>query len=151
MNVHMPSVIKAGVIAAVVSGILAVLTAIPFVGGFIWLCTCFAGFLIPVGAGLLYGNFAPGQEDLAQSAIGGGLAGAIGGLIYGVISGLSTTVLATLIQSGDVETAVTALTAGIVGTLISCCGTAIGGLIFGAIGGALWTVFQGRKGSAAAA
>ena len=146
MNIHTPSVVKSGGIAAATSLVLGLLSAIPLLGCLVWPLACLGWFLIPTGAGLGYGYLAPGKEDLAQSALGGALAGGFGGLVYGLISGIMAAITnagmtAFLEQEGLVATA----SGGIVSFLLSLCGPLIGGLIFGAIGGVIWPLIQERQ------
>lgn len=147
MNIHTPSVVKAGGIAAAVSLILALLSGIPFLGCLIWPLACLGWFLIPAGAGVGYGYFAPGKEDLAQSALGGALAGGFGGLVYGLMSGIMSALtnagMAAFVEQSDI---VATASGGIVSFFLSLCPPLIGGLIFGAIGGVIWPLIQERQG-----
>lgn len=142
MKIDFGSVIKAGGIAAAAAIVLGIITEIPFVGSLLWLCLCIGGFLIPIGAGMAYGYFSPGDEEIGESAIGGLLAGGTAGILYGIIRGLAVAVFA-VIDSSDVVGAVSASVITIVG---SVCGSAIGGIIFGAIGGLIWYFVQQRRG-----
>lgn len=139
-NIHMQSVIKSGVVAAAAAILLGLLSLIPVIGPVAAFCLACAGFLIPVGAGIGYGYFAPGEEDMATSALGGALSGAASGLILGVFSGFSAAV-STAVSSNLGEAAV----GGIVGTLLCMCGFGLGGLVFGAIGGVIWPLIQGQR------
>ena len=146
MNIHTPSVVKSGGIAAATSLILALLSAIPLLGCLVWPLACLGWFLIPAGAGLGYGYLAPGKEDLAQSALGGALAGGFGGLVYGLISGILAAVtnagMAAFIEQTDI---VATASGGIFSFFFSLCPPIIGGLIFGAIGGVIWPLVQERQ------
>ncbi len=139
-NIDMQSVIKAGAAAAGVAILLGLLSLIPFLGPVVAICLACAGFLIPVGAGIGYGYLAPGEEDMATSALGGALSGGASGLILGIFSGLSSAVSTAVYSNvGD------ALASGTVATLLCVCGFGLGGLAFGAIGGVIWPLIQGRR------
>jgi len=139
-NIHMQSVIKAGAAAAGVAILLGVLSLIPFLGQVIAICLLCGGFLIPIGAGIGYGYFAPGEEDMTTSAIGGALSGGASGLILGLFSGLSSGVAAAFSSNiGD------ALAGGVGTTLLCVCGFGLSGLLFGAIGGVIWPAIQNQR------
>lgn len=146
MNIHTSSVVKAGGIAAAVSLVLALLSAIPLLGCLVWPLACLGWFLIPMGAGLGYGYYAPGKEDMGQSAIGGALAGGFGGLVYGLISGILAAVtnagMATFVEQTDL---VATASGGVASFFLSLCPPLIGGLFFGAIGGVIWPLVQGQR------
>lgn len=140
-NIHMQSVIKAGAAAAAVAIVLGLLSLIPVLGPMAAICLTCAGFLIPIGAGIGYGYLAPGEEDMATSALGGALSGGASGLILGVFSGFSSAVNTAMSSSmGD------ALAGGTITTLLCVCGLGLGGLIFGAIGGVIWPLIQKQRG-----
>jgi hypothetical protein len=141
MKIDFGSVIKAGGVAAAAAVVLGIISQIPFFGPILWFCFCIGGFLIPVGAGALYGYFAPGQEELGESALGGLLAGGTAGIIYGIFQGLTALIFSIFDSSGFVV----ALTASAFTTVFSVCGFAISGLLFGAIGGMLWPLIQQRR------
>ncbi|MFQ5435346.1 MAG: hypothetical protein ACE5FD_10765, partial [Anaerolineae bacterium] len=88
-GLHMPSVLKAGGAAAGVAILLGLSTMIPFIGGFVAICFLCGGFLIPIGGGMAYGYFAPGEEDTGQSAIGGALSGLAAGVLLGIFSAIT--------------------------------------------------------------
>lgn len=140
MNIHMGSVIKSGGLAAVLAIVLGLLSFIPVLGdiiGFVFLC---GGFLIPIAAGIGYGYFAPGKEEIKDSAVGGALAGGASGLLLGIFFGISATVNTAVSDSlGN------ALAGGAIVTLLCVCGLGIAGLIFGAIGGVIWPLIQRRS------
>ncbi|MCA9935645.1 MAG: hypothetical protein H6662_11930 [Ardenticatenaceae bacterium] len=139
-NIHMQSVIKAGAAAAGVAILLGLVSLIPFLGQVVAICLVCGGFLIPVGAGIAYGYFAPGEEDMTTSAIGGALSGGASGLILGVFSGLSSAVGTAFSSNiGD------ALASGTAATLLCVCGFGLSGLVFGAIGGVIWPMIQNQR------
>lgn len=140
-NLHMPSVLKAGGISAVVAILLGVLSLIPLIGPFIALCFLCGGVLIPVAAGMLYGYFAPGQEDTATAAVGGALAGGAGGIILAVFSSVSGAITAGM-QEGIGSGLAAGAVSGIFGAL--CLGFA--GFVLGAIGGLIWPLVQNQFG-----
>lgn len=146
MNIHTPSVVKSGGIAAATSLVLGLLSAIPLLGCLVWPLACLGWFLIPTGAGLGYGYLAPGKEDLAQSALGGALAGGFGGLVYGLMSGIMAAVtdagMAAFVEQTDI---VATASGGLISFFLSLCPPLIGGLIFGAIGGLIWPLVQERQ------
>lgn len=133
------SVVKAGGASAAVAILLGVLGFIPFIGPFIAICFLCGGFLIPIGAGMLYGYFAPGKEDTATAALGGALAGGVGGIILAVFSSL-TGAVSTGLQEGVGGGLAAGAMSGIVGSL--CLG--IIGFALGAIGGVVWPAIQDR-------
>ena len=67
MKLDMESVLKAGGLAAVAAILMGLITsvigALPFLGGAINIALapfyCLGSFLIPIGAGMAYGYFAP--------------------------------------------------------------------------------------------
>lgn len=140
-NLDMQSVLKAGGASAGVAILLGILSLIPFVGPFIAICFLCGGILIPVGGGMLYGYFAPGQEDTATSAIGGALAGGVGGILLAVFSAISGAIT-TGLQEGLGGGLAAGIGSGIVGAL--CLG--IAGFVLGAIGGLIWPLVQNQMG-----
>ena len=138
-NIHFPSVLKAGGAAAIVAIVVALLTFVPFLGGFLALCFLCGGFLIPIGAGLAYGYFAPGEEDTAQAAIGGAIAGGVSGILLGVFFALQGS-----ISSGIQDGLGSALIAGTFGTLLCSGGLGTMGFVLGALGGVAWPMIQNR-------
>ena len=145
MKIDFGSVIKAGGVAAAAAVVLGIISQIPFFGSILWFCFCIGGFLIPIGAGALYGYFAPGREDIGESALGGLLAGGTAGIIYGIFQGISALVFLIFDSSNVVD----ALAASAITTVFSVCGFAIAGLLFGAIGGMLWILIQQRRAASA--
>jgi hypothetical protein len=141
MRLDFTSVVKAGAVAVVINIILGILGALPFVGPFFWVCTCFGGILIPILAGVLYGYFAPGKEDMGQAAVGGGLAGAAAGMIYGLVRIITTAAVA--LFAGDALGDI--FVSGALDLFGTFCGALIFGGILGAVGGVLWIFFQGRN------
>lgn len=141
-NLHMPSVLKAGGAAAGLAALLFLLSFIPYLGGIFVFCLLCGGFLIPIAAGIGYGYFAPGEEDMATSALGGALSGGAGGLLLGILSGISAGV------SGAVSDGLGgALAGGTAATLFAVCGLGFAGLLFGAIGGVIWPTIQKNRGA----
>jgi hypothetical protein len=140
-NIHVGSIFKSGGAAAALAFVLLLISFIPVLGDIIVFCFLCGGFLIPIGAGIGYGYFAPGEEDVAQSALGGALSGGASGLLLGVFFGVSAAINGA-ITAGLEE----ALVGGTVLTLICVCGLGIAGLVFGAIGGAIWPVIQKQRG-----
>jgi hypothetical protein len=136
-NLDMQSVLKAAGISAGVAILLSVLSFIPFVGPFVGLCFLCGGILIPVAGGMLYGYFAPGEEDTQTAAIGGALAGGAGGILLAIFSAI-TGAVTTGLQEGVGGGLVAGATGGIVGAL--CLG--IMGFILGGIGGVIWPLVQ---------
>ena len=146
MNINMGSVVKAGGIAAGAGIVLAILGAIPFLNCLVVPLLCIGSVLLSIGAGMGYGYFTPGREEMAQSATGGALAGGFAGLVYGLgagLLGLVTNAGATaMLEEADI-----ALGSGgsVVAILGSTCITLVVGLVLGAIGGLLWPVIQGNR------
>ena len=101
--------------------------------------------MIPIGAGILYGYFAPGEEDIGESALGGLLAGGTAGILYGIFQGITALVFSIFDGGGVVDI----LAASAITTIGSVCGFGISGLVFGAIGGLLWQLVQQRRGASA--
>ncbi|MCP4424760.1 MAG: hypothetical protein GY803_09730 [Chloroflexi bacterium] len=138
-NLHMPSVLKAAGISAGVAVLLGLLSLIPVVGGFIAICFLCGGILIPVAAGMLYGYFAPGEEDTQTAAIGGALAGGAGGILLAVFSAISGGVSAGL-QEGIGG----GLAAGAMGGVMTALCFGVFGFILGGIGGVIWPTVQNQ-------
>ena len=140
-NIDFPSVLKAGGAAAGVAILLSVLSLIPVIGPIIGICFLCGGVLIPIGAGMLYGYFAPGQEDTTTAAIGGALAGGAGGILMAIFSAISSSVV-----TGLQEGVGSGLTAGLgSGIFVSIC-FGIMGFILGAVGGLIWPMVQKQMG-----
>ncbi|MCB8925730.1 MAG: hypothetical protein H6652_08910 [Ardenticatenaceae bacterium] len=140
-NIDFPSVLKAGGAAAGVAILLSVLSLIPVIGPIIGICFLCGGVLIPIGAGMLYGYFAPGQEDTTTAAIGGALAGGAGGILMAIFSAISSSVV-----TGLQEGVGSGLTAGLgSGIFVSIC-FGIMGFILGAVGGLIWPMVQKQIG-----
>ena len=146
MNINTGSVIKAGGIAAGVGLVLAILSGIPFLNCLVIPLLCIGAALLPIGAGMGYGYFTPGREEMSQSALGGALAGAFGGLAFGIGTGIMALITdagaAVFLQDADI-----AVNSGgnLGGVLVSSCLFVVAGLVLGAIGGLLWPAFQRDK------
>lgn len=140
-GLHFPSVLKAGGAAAALAIVLGLIALIPFLGPIVLLCFLCGGFLIPVGGGMAYGYFAPGEEDTGQSALGGALSGLAAGVLLGIFAAVSGSV-----STGLSEGVGSALASGAVGTIIFSGCLGFMGLILGALGGLLWPVVQRRAG-----
>ncbi len=145
MKIDFSSVMKAGGAAAAVAIVIGIISRIPFLGGIVFLCFCIGGFLIPVGAGILYGYFSPGKEEIGESALGGMVAGGVSGILYGIFQGLTALIFSIFDGGGVVDV----LAASAITTVGSMCGFGIAGLIFGAIGGLGWQLIQQRRGASA--
>lgn len=146
MNIDIGSVVKAGGIAAAVGLVLAVLGGIPLLNCLILPLLCIGAVLLPVGAGMGYGYFAPGHEQTSQSALGGALAGAFGGFAYGLgtgLMGLFTNAGATaMLEDADIAVSTGS---GVAAVFFSVCISLVIGAVLGAIGGLLWPLFQRNK------
>ncbi len=146
MRIDTGSVIKAGGIAAAVGIVLAILGSIPLLNCLFVPLLCIGAFLLPIGAGVGYGYYTPGREDLGQSALGGALAGGFGGFAYGLVTGLMALVFnsgaMTMLEDADIPTGVGA---GIGSFLVSLCVPIVSGLVLGAIGGLIWPLIQGNR------
>lgn len=140
-NLDMQSVLKAGGIGAGVAIVLGVLSLIPVIGPFIAILFLCGGFLIPVASGMLYGYFAPGQEDTGTAAIGGALAGGASGILLAVFNAISTAVVGAASEGIGTGLAGGAMS-GIVGAM--CFG--IMGFVLGAVGGLIWPFIQKSMG-----
>lgn len=146
MRIDTGSVVKAGGLAAAVGLVLAVLGGIPFLNCLVWPLICIGAFLLPIGAGVGYGYFAPGREDMGQSALGGALAGGFGGLAYGLGTGVMNFITnagaAAMLEDADI-----AVGAGgtAVSFLVSLCIPIVTGFVLGALGGVLWPLLQGNR------
>ena len=139
-NIDVQSVLKAGGAAAGLAIVLSVLSLIPVIGPIIGICFLCGGILIPIGAGMLYGYFAPGEEDTSTAAIGGALAGGAGGILLAIFSAISGSVM-TGLQEGVGSGLMAGISSGI---FVSVC-FGIMGFILGAIGGLIWPMIQQRQ------
>lgn len=128
IQLHQESIIKVGGGAAVLSVVLGVLAGIPYLGLLFWPFSCLGYLFIPIGAGLAYGYFAPGKEDLSQGLIGGALTGAVAVAIFSFLSA---------IFSADILSIT-----GIIAAIFSTTLGAVFGAVFGAIGGFIWPQIQ---------
>lgn len=146
MNIDTGSVVKAGGIAAAVGLVLGVLGSIPVLNCLFAPLFCVGAILLPIGAGVGYGYYAPGREDLGQSAIGGALAGAFGGFAYGLMTGLmalfTNAGAAAFLEDADIAIGVGGSAASFLGSL---CVPIFTGLILGAIGGLIWPIIQSNR------
>ncbi len=137
MKIHSSSLIRAGTGAALVAGFLLLLSLTPLSHTFVGYLLIAGLIFVPIGAGMAYGYYAPGKENMAESAVGGALAGLVAGVLLGIafgINNLTTTWIQNSFLTGLASgTAVTVLA----GALLSALGA-----ILGAIGGILWTFFQ---------
>lgn len=140
-RIDMQSVLKAGGASAGVAIVLSLLSIIPVIGPIIGFCFLCGGILIPIGAGMLYGYFAPGQEDTSTAAIGGALAGGAGGIILAIFSAISGSVAA-----GMQDGLSSGLAAGLGGGIIVSICFGISGFVLGAIGGLIWPMVQKQMG-----
>jgi hypothetical protein len=140
-NIDMQSVLKAGGAAASVAIVLGLLSLVPVIGGIAAVCFLCGGILIPVGGGMLYGYFAPGEEDTSTAAIGGALAGGASGILLAVFWAIVNAV-STGIQEGVGGGLTSGAAGGIGGSL--CFG--IFGFVLGAIGGLIWPLVQKQMG-----
>ena len=140
-NIDVQSVLKAGGAAAGIAILLGVLSFVPVIGGIAVVCFLCGGILIPVGGGLLYGYFAPGEEDTTTAAIGGALAGGASGILLAIFWAIVNAVSAG-IQEGVGGGLTTGAVGGIGGSL--CFG--ILGFVLGAVGGLIWPMVQKQMG-----
>ncbi|MDM8526747.1 hypothetical protein QUF58_00935 [Anaerolineales bacterium HSG24] len=136
MKLDMGSVLKAGgfaAVAAILMGAISGGIAMMPLGDFLNLVLapfyCFGALLIPIGAGMAYGYFAPGKENLVEGIVGGVLTGGVAGLLYGLINGTVT-----MFTAGVMD--------GLLITVSTGCMFALGGVFFGAIGGVIWPQIQ---------
>jgi len=136
-NLDMQSVLKAAGVSAGIAIILSILTLIPFIGGFIGILFLCGGIFIPVIGGMLYGYFAPGEEDTSTSAIGGALAGGASGILLAIFSALMGAV-----SSGLQQGVGSGLAAGAVGGILGSICLGIFGFVLGGIGGLIWPLVQ---------
>lgn len=146
MNIDTSSVVKAGGIAAAIGVVLAILGGIPLLNCLFFPLLCLGAVLLPIGAGVGYGYYAPGKEDLGQSALGGALAGGFGGFAYGLATGLMSLVtnagVAAFLEDADIAVGAGGTAASFLGSL---CIPIVTGLVLGAIGGLIWPIIQGNR------
>lgn len=140
-NIDMQSVLKAAGVSAGVAIVLGLLSLVPFVGPIAGICLLCGGIFIPVAGGMLYGYFAPGEENTQTAAIGGALAGGIGGIFLAIFSAISNTVAGTVSEGVGAGLA-GGLMSGVFGSL--CLG--IMGFVLGAVGGLIWPLVQKQMG-----
>lgn len=122
IQLHQESIIKVGGGAAILSLVLGGLANIPVLGWLFVPFSCLGYLFIPIAAGLAYGYFAPGKEDLFQGLIGGALTGAVSVAIFSFLFYI--------------------FSSGIMVTIGFTVFWAIFGAVFGAIGGFIWPQIQ---------
>ncbi len=137
MRLSTSSLIRAGTGAATVAGLLLLLSLTPLSDTFIGYLLLAGLILVPIGGGMAYGYFAPGEENMAQSIIGGALVGLIAGILLGIAFGLNrltTSWIQTSFMAGLASgVAVTVLAGGVLAAL---------GAVLGALGGIAWKLWQ---------
>jgi len=148
MKFNSSAAMRAGLIGAVISLAVAVIGRIPLINCFV----CGLAPLVALGAGVLYTNFAAGlgqQVDIAEGAVGGGIAGAITYAAHALIGGILALLFgavqaASNIVGGELGSALTSTASTIGGVLISIITGVIIGAILGAIGGLAFAAIKGR-------
>lgn len=128
---HKPSIFKAGGIAAIITVIFNLLPMIPNISPVFQLVAEVGAYFVFFLAGLGYGYFAPGEENLLEGIVGGLLAGLAAGIIY--------CILYSFLNFATVESSVALQ---LLGMSIITYGS-LGG-IFGAAGGFIWPRVQSK-------
>ena len=138
MKIHFGSFIRSGTLAALVAGLLYLMSLTPFFNSVITVLMLAGIVLIPLGAGLYYGYLAPGEESMGQSVLGGALSGLVSGIILGIAFGINTFMLAGT-STGILGCAVAG---SITVTIVIAVVAGIFAAIMGAIGGVIWKFVQ---------
>ena len=138
MKIHFGSFVRSGTMAAVIAGLLYLIALTPFFDSIILMLMLAGIILIPFGAGVYYGYLAPGEENMAQSVVGGALSGLVAGIILGIAFGINAFML-TAASTGILGYAIAGSFAVTVG-LAAIFG--VFAAVLGALGGVVWKVVQ---------
>jgi hypothetical protein len=146
MNFDSSTAIRAGLIGAAAGFVVAVLGRVPFLGCII----APLGWLVAVGTGVLYVYFATesGRSvELAEGAVGGGVAGLIGGGANAFVSGIlnlifGATQSAASLLGGEIGQAAAQAGIGLVSVIVGIIVGIIVGAILGAIGGGVFAAIK---------
>jgi hypothetical protein len=138
LSISFPSVLRAAAVAAVIAGLILLVSLTPFFDNILVVLLIAGVLLVPIGGGMYYGYLAPGEESSFQSIVGGALSGLLAGFILGLAFGLDALTVATvttgLLGPAIAESAAAfIITGGILGVV---------GAILGGIGGLLWKFMQ---------
>jgi hypothetical protein len=150
MNFNSSIAIKAGLIGAAAGFVLAILGRIPFLG-----CVVAPlGWLVAVGAGVLYVHFATSggaAVQIAEGAVGGAVSGGIAGLVQALIGGVlsilfgSVRAATSALGQGEIGGAAIGAGVGFVAVVIAIIGGTIFGAVLGAVGGLVYAALKNQK------
>jgi len=150
MNFNSSIAIKAGLIGAAAGFVLAILGRIPFLG-----CVVAPlGWLVAVGAGVLYVHFASGggaAVQIAEGAVGGAVSGGVAGLVQALISGVLSILFGSVraatnaLGQGEIGGAAIGAGVGFVAVVIAIIGGTIFGAVLGAVGGLVYAALKNQK------
>ncbi len=148
-NYFKPYIVRAGIIAGIIGGVIALIGIIPILGGLIaclispitWIVYAVGGVLA-----VMWGKAQGATQTIQQGALDGAIAGAIAGVIAGVV-GWFVNICNTLFFSAFAATSgsnpdITAVVVPIVFGFVGIFGSIIFAAILGAIGGLIFAAIQ---------
>jgi hypothetical protein len=145
MKVNTSVALRAGVIGAVAGLAVAILSRISFLGCIIGPL----GWIVAVATGALYVHLASRKVDLAEGAVGGGIAGAIAGAANSLVSGVLTLIFggvgaASTLLEGELGAAALQAGASVFGVITGIVVGIVVGAVLGAIGGPVYALIKNR-------
>jgi hypothetical protein len=150
MNFNSSIAIRAGLIGAAAGFVVAILGRIPFLGCII----APLGWLVAVGAGVLYVHFATSSGaavQIAEGAVGGAVSGGIAGLVQALISGILAMLFGAVraasnaLGQGEIGGAAIGAGVGLVAVIFAIIGGTVFGAILGAVGGLVYAALKNQK------
>ena len=150
MNFNSSIAVKAGLIGAAAGFVVAILGRIPFLGCII----APLGWLVAVGAGVLYVHFATrggAVVQIAEGAVGGAVSGGIAGLVQALISGVLAILFGAVraasnaLGQGEIGGAAIGAGVGFVAVIFAIIAGTVFGAILGAVGGLVYAALKSQK------
>jgi hypothetical protein len=150
LNFNSSIAVKAGLIGAAAGFVVAILGRIPFLGCII----APLGWLVAVGAGVLYVHFATSggaAVQIAEGAVGGAVSGGIAGLVQALISGVLALLFGgvraatSALGQGEVGEAAFGAGVGLVAVVFAIIAGTVFGAVLGAIGGLVYAALKNQK------
>jgi len=150
MNFNSSIAIRAGLIGAAAGFVVAILGRIPFLGCLI----APLGWLVAVGAGVLYVHFATtggAAVQIAEGAVGGAVSGGVAGLVQALISGVLTILFGAVraasnaLGQGEIGSAAIGAGASLLAVVFAIIGGTVFGAILGAVGGLVYAALKSQK------